>query len=269
MPINENGVYIPPTIDEIKSDLQQELIDSGVDLNVFDNSNYIQTTNPIVTAIINLANNQASFPTQVQNLFNLQNIQIKRAGINTQSAILDLLLADPDITKADVRNFSAGEVTIYVYSDTIDLNTKDFQPLTDEIVPKTSVFGLFVADTNTTSITASAERPNSLETTTVIYNIAEEVVLEDATTNYLQVSYSSTIPIDQNIEKQIIEDALANYFLDYNIGQELDFQFIACIIYEVGKGRYKNVTVTANGIIGGIAVYQIPIYVSSEITYVP
>ena len=66
MPVNENGVYIPPTIDEVKSDLQQDLLDSGVDLNVFDNSNYIQTTNPIATAIVNLANNQASFPTQVQ-----------------------------------------------------------------------------------------------------------------------------------------------------------------------------------------------------------
>jgi hypothetical protein len=112
-------------------------------------------------------------------------------------------------------------------------------------------------------------RPNSNETTTVIYNIAEEVVLEDATTNYLQVSYSSTIPIDQNVEEQIIEDALANYFLNYKIGQELDFQLIACIIYEAGEGRYKNVTVTATGIIGGIAVYQIPIYVSSQITYIP
>jgi len=267
MPVNENGVYIPPTVDEVKTDLQQELIDSGVDLNVFDNSNYIQTTNPIVTAIINLANNQASFPTQVQNLFNLQNIQIKRAGINTQSAILDLLLADSDITKADVRNFSAGEVTIYVYSDTTDLNTKDFQPLTDEIVPKTSVFGVFVADTNTTSISASSKRPNSEETTKVIYNIAEEVVLEDGTANLLTVTYSSTIPIDANVEEQVIEDALANYFLDFKIGQELDLQFIACVIYEAGDGRYKNVTVKIVG--SNIAIYQIPIYVSSQITYIP
>ena len=77
-------------------------------------------------------------------------------------------------------------------------------------------------------------------------------MLEDATANYLEVSYSSTIPIDQNVEEQIIEDALANYFLDYKIGQELDFQLIACVIYEVGEGKYEVFQEDANHLINRI-----------------
>lgn len=264
MSVDENGVYIPPSIEEIKNDLQNLLISAGVDLNVFDNSNYIQTTNPIVTKIYNLAANIATFPDQVQKIFALQNIQIERAGILTADAILNFLLEDADIKKADVRNFLAGEVTIFVWSDETDLTTKDYQNLTDQIVPVTSVFGVFV-DLGSAPF-ANSLRPNSLESTTIFYNIAAEILVTVAdAANTLTINFKTFSPVDEAIESQKINDKLIEIFKDFAIGQQLSINYLQSQIFLLDE-NFSDVEVIFSGTAVGAG--EIYIYVDSNINYI-
>lgn len=263
MPVDDNGVYIPETIEQINSDLQEQLIASGVDLNVFDNSNYIQTTNPIVTKIYNLQVNIASFPDQIQKIFQLQNIEITRAGILTADSILNSLLNDPDIDKADVRNFNPGEVTLYVWSSTTDLLLKDYTDLTNEIVPNTSVWGIFINDGGAPS--GSAFRANSQQQTTVYYNVATEVnIIVSDNNNKLTINVTTFNPVDTGIESDKIDAKLVEVFGNFKIGQDVEPTFIANQVFEVGNGNYSSVDVTFTGTspVGAGSIY---IYTSSEI----
>ena len=246
MAIDENGIYIPKTIKEINEELQAELVAAGVSPNVFETSNYIQTTNPIVTAIYNLQANIAAFPNQIQKIFSLQNILIERAGINTVDAVYSTIIKDVDIDKCSVRNITPGEVIVSIWSAAADLLTKDYAPLTQEVVDVTSVFGQY-QDLGG-AISATATRPSSVETTTVYYNLAIETLVDAADPlNLLTVNISTFFPLDVSRETEKVDTLLKDTFAAFKIGQALSESFLVSKIFDISEGRYSAVDVNFSG----------------------
>ena len=246
MPINEDGVYEPLTVEQINDIVKADLVSSGVDVDVTNVSDYIQTTNPQSTLMSSISYDIAAFPTQVKNIFDSQNVRIERYGIFTSDAIRNLLLADEDIQKAQVRNFAPCEVTIYIFNeDPSVLIGKDYIELTQNIVNATCIGNVYVADANNTTESETALRPNSMQSTEVIYNIANLIVIDEMDAgNLLTVTYSTINSSEESVESALINDVLVEYFGTYMIGQQLDETLVACAIVSAYPGKYSTMNVT-------------------------
>lgn len=266
MPVDENGIYVPITVEQAFEYVNSRLIDAGVDPDVTKVSDYIQTTNPQITLISSLSYELSTLPTQVVTLMNAQNVQIERAGIFTSDAILNLLLADEDIMKADVRNFNPCGITIYIFnSDPNVLIGKDYIALTQNIVNATCIGNFYAADANNTTESEIAQRPNSLQTTEVIYNIANLIAIDNTDPlNLLTVTYSTITSSDLSAESMLIDGVLTEYFSTFKIGQQVDTTLVACAIVSAYPNKYASLNVTFSNTTP-INAGDIFVYVSSTI----
>lgn len=141
MAIDENGIFVPESLEEIKNNLQNNQTILGTKFEVFETSVYQSMCNPIVTALYNIQTLLAELPTFVNNTFAVENMYIDRANINTSDSITSTVLLDENIDYCEIFNITTvAGIWLYVYKDDFDYTNIDLQNTANTITLKTPVF---------------------------------------------------------------------------------------------------------------------------------
>jgi hypothetical protein len=183
MAINEDGVYIPQTYEEIRDELQDKQRILGTKLQVFESTVYQSMSNPIITAIYNIQTLLAEMPILVSNELKMQQTYIKRSDAITSDAIVNEVLKSELVEYCNIFNTSdpiVAQIQLYVYKGDIDYSAVDLQYTADQVAKITPVFVPYVADANVTLSKTYTSPISSVSTIDIIFNIAIAVTTDVA-----------------------------------------------------------------------------------------
>lgn len=178
MAIDENGVYIPDSIETIKDEVQSKQILLGTNIDVVNSAEIQAMQNPIITAIYNLQTLLAGLPAGVSNDLSMQEVYIERANVNTSDAITNIAKESELIDYAEIFNNSeppVAQIELYIYKDDIIFDNVDLQETANEIANISPPFVPYFKNEEV-ALTKTYTCPVSpVSNIDVIFNIADAV----------------------------------------------------------------------------------------------
>lgn len=219
MPIDENGVFVPETLEVIKNTVQNNQTILGTKFEIFDSTVYQTMCNPIVTSLYNIQTLLAELPTFVSNDFAIANRSINRANINTSDSITSTALLDENIDYCEIFNVtSTAGIWLYIYKDDFDYTDVDLQMTADAIASrKTPVFVPYMLDTNTVLQKQYICNISLASSINVIFNIATTLIID---VNIV------TSPVSLGgLSEVLIQEFQELFTKTQTIGKQLDIAF--------------------------------------------
>lgn len=239
MAIDQNGVYIPDTLQHIKNELEANQIIMGTKFHIYKDTVYQSMVNPIATAMYNLQFELASIPVLVSNECKMQNTYISRSPAITSDAIKNTAEESELIDYAQVFNTTnVAGIYLYIYKDGIDFANADLQFTADELAKITSVFVPYKVDANSELSKTYTSRVSDPSFRDVIFNIANVV-----TTSVNIVTVPSNI---QNLAETLKSDFTKAFNEKQRIGVSFDEAFYQRELFVDGLSSMNfTATVTA------------------------
>lgn len=175
MAIDENGVYIPQTYEEIRDELQDKQKILGTKLQIFESTVYQSMSNPIITGIYNIQTVLAEIPILVSNELKMQETYIKRSPAITSDAIINEVLKSELVDYCNIFNTSnpiVAQIQLYIYKDDLDYTEVNLQYTADEVAKITPVFVPYFVDSSVTLSKTYTSPVSIISTIDVIFNVA-------------------------------------------------------------------------------------------------
>ena len=247
MAIDENGMFVPETLESIKNTLQNNQSIFGTKLEVFQSTVYQAMCNPIITSLYNIQTLLAELPTFVNQMFAIESIYIDRANVNTSDSITSTVLLDENIDYCEIFNITAtAGIWLYIYKDDFDYTNIDLQNTANTIALKTPVFVPYMPDVNTELQKQYVSTVSLASNINVIFNVAVPVII---------VVNIITSPVNLGgLSEVLIQEFTILFTETQTIGKQLDIAFYQRNLW---KDSLASINFVPTPEVAVVEIYQI------------